>query len=72
MQQVDLTKFPNGSGWHIVHDPENMCYRIKSEKGQSKPGVFTQRRFAEKALYDYLEEVSKPPKKVGRPKKTEE
>ncbi len=71
MQPVDLTKFPNGSGWHVIHDPNNMVYKIKSEKGQVKNQVYTQRRFAEKALYDYLEEVSKPPQKVGRPKKIE-
>ena len=67
MQQVDLTKFPNGSGWHIIHDANNMCYKIKSEKGQVRNEVFTQRTFAERAQYDYLEKVSAPPKKVGRP-----
>ena len=71
MQKVDLTEFPNGSGWHVVHDPNNMCYKIKKEKGQTKNAIFTQRSFAEKALYDYLKKVSAPPKKVGRPKKTE-
>lgn len=71
MQQVDLTEFPNSSGWHVVHDPDRMCYKIKSAKGQTKNEVFTQRRFAEKALYDYLKKVSEPVKKPGRPKKSE-
>ena len=69
MQQVDLTQFPNSSGWHVVHDPDNMCYRLKSEKGQSQPGSYTQRVFAEKALYDYLAKMSAPKKPVGRPPK---
>lgn len=68
MQPVDLTKFPNTGGWHIIHDSDNMVYKIKSGKGQTKNQVFTQRRFAEKALYNYLEEMAKPTQPVGRPK----
>jgi hypothetical protein len=69
MQAVDLTQFPNSSGWHVVHVPNEMIYRIKSEKGQSRPGAWTQRTFAEKALFDYLTVLAAPPKPVGRPPK---
>ena len=69
VQQVDLNEFPNSSGWHVIHDPNNMVYKIKSENGNVQAGVFTQRVFAEKHLYDYLKKMSEPTKPVGRPKK---
>lgn len=69
VQPVDLSKFPNSSGWRVEHDPNHMTYRIKSEKGHVKEGTYTHRTFAEKVLYDYLESMSQPAKPVGRPKK---
>tara|TARA_R110000824_G_scaffold75809_1_gene192181 strand:+ start:434 stop:658 length:225 start_codon:yes stop_codon:yes gene_type:complete len=68
VQPVNLAEFPNSSGWHVVHDPNNMVYKVKSSSGNVQSGVFTQRVFAEKHLYDYLKKMSAPPKPVGRPK----
>ena len=48
VQPVDLSKFPNSSGWRVEHDPNHMTYRIKSEKGHVKEGTYTHRTFAEK------------------------
>jgi len=69
VQPVDLSKFPNSSGWRVEHDPNHMTYKIKSEKGHIKEGTYTHRTFAEKALYDYLEGMSKPVKQTGKVKK---
>lgn len=69
MQNVDLTQFPNTSGWKVVHNPNSMTYEIRSDKGHTKPGTYTNRIFAEKALYHYLDDMSKPKKPVGRPPK---
>ncbi len=68
-QPIDLTEFPNSSGWHILHNPNKMTYEIKSENGRILNGTYTQRSFAEKYLYDYLKKMSAPTKPVGRPKK---
>jgi hypothetical protein len=54
MQQVDLTQFPNKSGWRVVHNSDLMTYQLKAENGSVKPGTYTHRTFAEKALHDYL------------------
>lgn len=69
MQQVDLTQFPNSSGWHVAHDPSLLMYIIKNENGNRKEGVFTHRNMAEVALQDYLIKLSAPKNPVGRPKK---
>jgi hypothetical protein len=60
MQPVDLTKFKNSSGWHVIHNPDCMQYEIKNAKGRSLPGVWTHRRFADKSLFDYLSSVQEP------------
>jgi len=52
---MDITNFTNSSGWHVVHNSENMTYEIKSSNGKTRPGTYTHRRFADKALYDYLD-----------------
>ena len=54
MQQIDLTEFANSSGWHVTHDPNTLQYLIKSSNGKTRPGSWTHRRFADKALQDYL------------------
>lgn len=69
MQQVDLTQFPNSSGWHVIHEPSLLMYVIKNNNGNKRPGVFTHRNMAEVALQDYLKLLSAPKKKVGRPVK---
>ena len=68
-QPIDLTEFPNSSGWYVTHNPNKMIYEIKSDLGRKLSGVFTHRSFAEKYLYDYLKKMSLPAKPVGRPKK---
>ena len=55
MQDMDITNFTNSSGWHVVHNPDIMVYEIKSSNGKIRPGTYTHRRFADKALYDYLD-----------------
>jgi len=55
MQNIDITAFTNSSGWHVIHNAENMAYEIKSSNGKTRPGTYTHRRFADKALYDYLD-----------------
>jgi hypothetical protein len=72
MEIKDISNFPNTSGWHIIHDSNNMCYKIKSEKGQTKNEIFTHKSFAERALYKYLSKVSEPVKKKINTKTTEE
>ena len=57
MQPVNLTQFPNKSGWHIAHNPNLMTYELKSSNGVTKPGTYTHRKFAELALQDYLTEM---------------
>lgn len=69
MQPIDIEKFPNSSGWHVVHDNETQMYKLVSEKGRVLEGRYTTRIFAQKALYDYLERMSQPPRPVGRPPK---
>ena len=59
MQQTDLTEFANSSGWHVVHDPNTLQYLIKSSNGKTRPGSWTHRRFADKALQDYLLVIQK-------------
>ena len=59
MQNVDLTKFPNSSGWKVIHNPNTMAYELKANNGTVKPGTYTHRRFAENALYDYLDTMQK-------------
>ena len=71
VQPIDLSEFPNSSGWQVVHDPDNMTYIIKSEKGHIKEGRYTHRAFAEKALYDYLNKMAKPVKKVIKQKEND-
>jgi hypothetical protein len=55
MQNTDITNFTNSSGWHVIHNPDNMAYEIKSSNGKTRSGTYTHKRFADKALYDYLE-----------------
>jgi|TARA_R110000782_G_scaffold125431_2_gene217038 hypothetical protein len=69
MQQVDLTQFPNSSGWHVIHDPTTLMYIIKNSNGNKRQGQFTHRRMAEVALQGYLELLAAPKKPAGRPKK---
>lgn len=60
MQNVDVTNFTNSSGWHVIHNPETMQYEIKAESnGKVRPGSWTHRRFADKALHDYLDYIQK-------------
>ena len=60
MQNVDVTTFTNSSGWHVTHNPDTMQYEIKAESnGTKRPGSWTHRRFAEKALHDYLDLIQK-------------
>ena len=76
MQTVDLTEFTNSSGWHVIHDPNTMQYLIKSSNGKARPGSWTRKRFADKALLDYLIFVqettpqAKAAKKKAKAKKT--
>lgn len=65
MQHVDLTEFTNSSGWHIIHDSETFMYRIKAANGVTKPGSWTNKRMAEKALFDYLDEAQKHNERIG-------
>ena len=73
MQQIDLTEFANSSGWHVTHDPNTLQYLIKSSNGKTRPGSWTHRRFADKALQDYLLVIQKtthtPPKGKRKAKK---
>ena len=66
MQQIDLTEFANSSGWHVTHDSNTLQYLIKSSNGKTRPGSWTHKRFADKALRDYLLVIQKtthiPPK----------
>jgi hypothetical protein len=66
MQQIDLTEFANSSGWHVIHDSNTLQYLIKSSNGKTRPGSWTHKRFADKALRDYLLVIQKtthiPPK----------
>lgn len=58
MQHVDLEQFENANNWRVVHDPDNQLFYLKNDNGNRKPGFFTTRVFAEKALYDYLLDVT--------------
>jgi|TARA_R110000822_G_scaffold133419_4_gene270840 hypothetical protein len=70
MQPVDLTQFPNTSGWHIAHNANLMTYELKSSNGVTKPGSYTHRKFAERALHDYLIEMKNTAPKNAIKKKT--
>ena len=72
MQNVDVTNFTNSSGWHVSHNPKTMQYEIKAESnGKLRPGSWTHRRFADKALYDYLAHIQKTsPNELKKIKKT--
>ena len=60
MQNVDVTNFTNSSGWHVSHNSKTMQYEIKAESnGKLRPGSWTHRRFADKALYDYLAHIQR-------------
>ncbi len=72
VQPVDLTKYPNSAGWRVEHDQNIMMYVLVNKKGSKAHGVYTDRRFAEKALQDMLGELAKPIRSVGRPPKKED
>lgn len=55
MQPIDLTKFNNPSNWQVIHDPSDNLYYIKSDKGHYLQGSFTDRTFAERKLFSYLD-----------------
>jgi homoaconitase/3-isopropylmalate dehydratase large subunit len=57
MQNVDVTNFPNSSGWKVIHNSNNMSYELKADNGVVKPGTYTHKRFADKALFDYLSKM---------------
>ncbi len=59
MQSVDLAEFVNSSGWHVKHDDETHLFEIVSNNGVRKAGKFTDRKFAEAALYEYLSDVQR-------------
>ena len=58
MQPTDLTQFPNTNNWRVVHDADSQMYYLKNDNGNRKPGRYTNRVFAEKALYGYLKSVA--------------
>jgi|TARA_R110000751_G_scaffold62355_5_gene128692 hypothetical protein len=71
MQDVDVTNFTNSSGWHVSHNPNTLQYEIKAESnGKLRPGSWTHRRFADKALHDYLAHIQKTsPNELKKAKK---
>lgn len=69
MQKLDFDKFSNTAGWRVIHDPDNNMYKIKSEKGHELRGVYTARRLAEVALYNYLDKITKEAQKQQEKKK---
>ena len=74
MQQIDLTEFAISPGWLVIHDPNTLQYLIKSSNGKTRPGSWTHKRFAAKALQDYLLVIQKtthiPPKGKRKRDKT--
>ncbi len=59
MISVDLTEFTNSSNWHIRHNEDSRLFEIVASNGTVKAGKFTDRKFAEAALYEYLSDVQK-------------
>jgi hypothetical protein len=59
MQDVDLTKLSNPSGWYVYHDNDTGLYRLKSAKGHELNNSFTSRKLAELYLTSYLDKASK-------------
>jgi hypothetical protein len=68
MQERDFSKVPNSTGWEVVHDPDTSMYYLKNTNGNRRPGVYTMRVMAEKALYDYLDKNGKAQEKINKAK----
>lgn len=56
-----LKKLPNKTNWRVVHDEETNMYYLKNDNGNRLNQFFTQRRFAEAGLVDYLNRLNRQP-----------
>lgn len=62
MQAPDTRQFVNSSEWTVVHDGNTQMYILKSKTGHRLNGAYTNRTFAEIALYNYLKSIADKPR----------
>jgi hypothetical protein len=68
MQTIELSKYPNSSGWAVHHDTQgSQLYVIKNSNGNTKAGKYTKRKSAEIALQGHLEKIKNTTVSKGRP-----
>lgn len=57
MQDYDISKFPNSSGWFVKHNADDQLWDIVSAKGHKMVSRFTAHKIASQYLYTYLQDL---------------
>lgn len=70
MQTINLTEYPNVSGWRVAHDPDDHLWKITNERGRFLDTKFTDRRYAEVHLARYLDTIHRKAVEQAEKKKT--